>query len=54
MESEIKENVLFEELVACVSKNGTQRSIPPVFKTSDFALYNEDCLEVMSRFPDNY
>lgn len=54
MESGTKENVLFEELVAYVSKNGTQRSIPPVFKTNDFALYNEDCLEVMSRFPDNY
>lgn len=37
-----------------VSKNGVQRSIKPVFKTSDFALYNNDSLEVMSRFPDNY
>jgi site-specific DNA-methyltransferase (adenine-specific) len=54
MESNVKENILFEELVAYVSKNGTRRSIPPVFKTPDFALYNEDCLEVMSRFPDNY
>lgn len=54
MKSEVKENILFEELVAYASKNGTQRSIPPVFKTNDFALYNEDCLEVMSRFPDNY
>lgn len=54
MESVIKENVLFEELVAYVSKNGIQRSIRPFFKTNDFALYNEDSLEVMSRFPDNY
>ena len=54
MEGEVIENMVFEELVAYVSKNGTQRSIKPSFKTEDFALYNEDCLEVMSRFPDNY
>jgi site-specific DNA-methyltransferase (adenine-specific) len=54
MESGVKENVLFEDLVEYVSKNETQKSILPVFKTNDFALYNEDCLEVMSRFPNNY
>lgn len=46
--------VAFDDLVKYISKNGVQRSIKPVFKTNDFALYNEDCLEVMSRFPDNY
>lgn len=46
--------MVFEELVKYISKNGVQRSISPVFKTNDIALYNDDCLEVMSRFPDNY
>ena len=45
---------VFENLIRQVSKNEVQRSIQPVFKTDDFALYNEDCLEIMSRFPDNY
>lgn len=45
---------VFEELVTHISKNGTQRSIIPVFKMDDFVLYKDDCLEVMSRLPDNY
>lgn len=44
----------FDELVQYISKNEIQRSIKPIFKTNDFALYNEDCLEVLNRFPDNY
>ena len=47
-------NMVLEDLVQYISKNGVQRSIKPVFKTDEFALYNEDCLKVMSRFPDNY
>lgn len=54
MEDNVLTNVVFEEMVGYISKNGTQRSIKPTFKTDDFALYNEDCLEVMSRLPDNY
>lgn len=46
--------MVFEDLVGYISQNGVQRSIKPVFKTDDFALYNDDSLEVMSRFPDNY
>ena len=45
---------MLEDLVGYISKNGIQRSIKPAFKTEDFALYNDDSLEVMSRFPDNY
>jgi len=41
--------IAFEELVGYLSKNGVERSIKPIFKTDDFALYNEDSLEVMSR-----
>lgn len=47
-------NLVLEDLVGYISKNGVQRSIKPVYKTDDFALYNDDSLEVMSRFPDNY
>ncbi len=51
---EVISSTLFEDIVKYVSKNGIQKSIQPVFKTNDFALYNHDSLEVMSRFPDNY
>lgn len=45
---------VFEALVKYISRNGIQQSIKPVFKTDDTALYVGDCLEVLSRFPDNY
>lgn len=44
----------FEQLVHCISKNEVQRSIQPVFKTEDTALYCEDSLEILSRLPDNH
>jgi len=47
-------NMVLEDLVQYITKNGEQRSIKPIFKTDEIALYNEDCLEVMTRFPDNY
>lgn len=47
-------DLVFEKLVAYVSKNGIQRSIKPIYKSDNFALYNDDSLEVMSRFPENY
>ena len=54
MEENVMTSSVFEELVTHISKNGTQRSIIPVFKMDDFVLYKDDCLEVMSRLPDNY
>lgn len=54
MEDNVMTSYVFEEMVGYISKNGTQRSIKPVFKTDDFALYNDDSLEVMARLPDNY
>ena len=53
-EIDVDNSSVFEGLVKYISKNETQRSIKPVFKTNDFALYNDDCLEVLLRFPDNY
>lgn len=49
-----KHHSVLENLVNYVSKNGVQRSILPVYKNDDFVLYNDDSLEIMSRFPDNY
>jgi site-specific DNA-methyltransferase (adenine-specific) len=54
MEDNTVVSYVFEDIVEIVAKHGVQRSIKPVFKTEDFALYHEDSLEVMARFPDNY
>jgi len=53
-EIETTPDLLLEDLIGYAHRNGVQRSINPVYKTDDIALYNDDCLEVMSRFPDNY
>lgn len=47
---------VFDELISYVSKYEAIEieNLKPVLKTSDFCLYNADCLAVMSRFPDNY
>lgn len=44
----------FDDTLLHLSQNGKQRSIKPVFQSDDFALYNEDSLELMSRFPENH
>ena len=46
--------LVFEDLVGYIAQNGVQKNLKPVFKTDDLALYNDDCLDVMSRFPNNY
>jgi site-specific DNA-methyltransferase (adenine-specific) len=51
---EQESNVLMEPLIAYIAENKVSRSIIPVYKTTDTALYHDDCLEIMSRFPDNY
>jgi len=47
-------NFVFENLVKYIAKNGTTESIKPVFKADDFCLYQNDCLTVMAKSPDNY
>lgn len=37
-----------------ISMGESQERIKPVYKADDFVLYNNDCLEVISLFPDNY
>ncbi|GHT26844.1 hypothetical protein AGMMS4957_22250 [Bacteroidia bacterium] len=51
---EKEQNKGVENLGCHVEKQDIQRSIRPIYKTSDFALYNNDCLELMAQFPDNY
>jgi len=53
-QSDSKINAVFEELIQYAAKDEKITKIKPVFKTDDFALYNNDYLEVLSRFPDNY
>ena len=48
------EDIGYEQLVEYISQNTVQQSIKPYFKAHDFCLYNDDCLKVMSRIPDNY
>ncbi len=45
---------VFESLINYATEYNKLPSIKPIFKTNDFALYNNDCLEVIQRFPDNY
>lgn len=54
VDSKMTSNFVFEDLVKYIAKNGTTESIKPIFKTDDFCLYQENCLAVMARFPDNY
>jgi len=54
MENERTANSNFENLVESIAQDGAQPSLRPRLKTDDVALYVGDCLEVMSRFPDNY
>lgn len=54
MQDNTTENIALEGLVQYITKNEKQPSIKPFFKTDEIALYNEDCLEIMHRIPDNY
>lgn len=54
MENGITASMVFEDIVNHVAQNNIRQSIKPKLKTDDVALYVGDCLEIMSRFPDNY
>ncbi|MGL4986752.1 MAG: DNA-methyltransferase [Treponemataceae bacterium] len=53
-ESVIVDNLLFDCVLDDNLKNKEQQIIKPVYKTNDFELYNNDSLEVMNSFSDNY
>lgn len=42
-----------ETLVAHISNNEIQHSIFPYYDKNNFVLYNDDCMEIMSRLPEN-
>ena len=52
--SKKKTNFVFEDLIDYVAVSKNSQKIKPVFKTDDFVLYNNNCLDVLKRFPDNY
>ncbi|MDR2473771.1 MAG: site-specific DNA-methyltransferase [Tannerella sp.] len=52
--TEREPDMVMEPLIAYIAGDKVLRSINPVYKTTDTALYYDDCLSVMSRFPDNY
>lgn len=49
----INNKSIINELQTYISKNEIQESILPYYESDDFTLYNADCLEVMSRLPDD-
>jgi len=51
---ELQPDEVMDPIVAYIAENRGTKSIKPVYKTHDTALYNDDCMEVMARFPDNY
>lgn len=53
MKDGIPNEDILEKAVLHVLENSNPKLIKPVFKTDDFALYHEDCLEVMAQLPDN-
>lgn len=46
--------VVMEQVVEYIAENRAKKKIQPAYKTAETALYNNDCLEIMARFPDNY
>lgn len=44
---------MLEEIIRKISQNTIQDSIKPFYQKDSFLLYNSDCLEVISRIPDN-
>lgn len=49
-----KKNLVLENLISYINNTTIQQSYKPIFKTDDFALYQNDCLEILNRFPENY
>src|SRR5438552_2591459 len=47
---------VLEDLENYVAKSATEINeiSKPVFRTNDFCLYKSDCLNIISKFPENY
>lgn len=46
--------MLYNKVNIDINLKEQMKVLNPFFKTDDFILYNEDSLELMSKFPDNY
>lgn len=44
---------MIENSIESIIQKSIMDNLIPVFKTDDFCLYQNDCLTVMSKFPDN-
>ena len=53
---EYKNDSVLEQLEQYVIKSAFEKKdhFKPIFRTDDFCLYNADCLEIISNFPDDY
>ena len=51
VENSVEQNLLNLNADEQLKQDG---KLKPVFKTDDFALYQDDCLRVMDNLPDNY
>ncbi len=49
----MRPDTFFDDIIKTISKNGNEGNIVPAFNSSDFVLFNADCLEIMCRLPDN-
>jgi site-specific DNA-methyltransferase (adenine-specific) len=49
---ESEPTLVMEQVVEYIA--GNKAKIQPIYKTAETALYNNDCLEIMACFPDNY
>lgn len=48
----IESEDMFEKIIRHITEN-EKTELQPTFKTDDFCLYNNDCLSVMTKIPDN-
>jgi len=51
---EESQHLVMEDIVNYIANVEEQNSMKPVYKTTDTALYNEDCMKIMARFPNDY
>lgn len=47
------QNVVFDKLINCINEKDEKDKVQPVYRTTDFVLYNDDCINIMTKFPDN-
>jgi len=51
---EAEPSLVMESLITYIAEKKPKPKIKPVYKTSETALYKDDCLKILQRFPDDY